>query len=381
MKIGITTFGCDLKSGMSRYVSNLITQFALISDDDFFEVLAHYSASTEYMAGVNNDNVNSVNVAEWLTHPLLNVAWHQSALPALCRRREYDVLFLPAASRRTPFQTPCPMIGTVHDLSPFHVSGKYDHSRNFYQTRVLPLLLRRLTHIIAISESTKRDIQKYVGVPEERITVVHHAADTDVFYPREQNAAIEAVRSYGIRSPYIIYTSRIESPGKNHLRLIRAFEKLKKEETIPHQLVVAGADWNGAKDVHDMAARSPYSNDILFTGFARGKDLPDLYCGADMLVFPSLFEGFGLPILEAMACGVPVACSNLSSMPEIAGGAAVLFNPLDVESIANGIFSILSSKERTIDMGNRGLKRAADFSWEKTASKTLDVIHKVAQSE
>jgi len=264
-------------------------------------------------------------------------------------------------------------------MSPFHILGKYDRSRNFYQMRVLPKLLKRLTHIIAISESTKRDIQEYVGVPEERITVIHHAADTDVFYPREKEATANSVHDYGIRAPYIIYTSRIESPGKNHLRLIRAFEKLKREESIPHQLVLAGADWSGANDVHKVAAESSFSKDILFTGYVHGKDLPNLYCGAEMLVFPSLFEGFGLPILEAMACGVPVACSNVSSMPEIAGGAAVLFDPLDVDSMAEGMLSVLSSEEERVALGRKGRKRADDFSWEKTARKTLDVFHKVVE--
>lgn len=379
MNIGITTFGCDLKSGMSRYVSSLIAQFASIADDDSIEILAHQSASSEYMAGANSDNVKSVSVAERLANPLLNVAWHQVSLPALCRRRGYDVLFLPAASRRTPFWSPCPTIGTVHDLSPFHVSGKYDQARSFYQTRVLPVLLRRLTHIIAISDSTKRDIQQYIGVPDERITVIHHAADSGLFYPRDREDAMNSVRSYGIRAPYVIYTSRIESPGKNHLRLIHAFEKLKRQEAIPHQLVLAGSDWHGAEEVHKTAAASPYSEDILLTGFVHGRDLPSLYCGADLMVFPSLFEGFGLPILEAMACGVPVACSNLSSMPEIAGDAAVLFDPLDIESIACGMFSILASEEKSAALSRKGQDRASEFNWEKTARMTLEVIHSVVE--
>jgi glycosyltransferase involved in cell wall biosynthesis len=311
---------------------------------------------------------------------LLNIGWHQAALPALCQRRKYDVLFLPAASRRTVLWAPCPTIGTVHDMSPFHIDGKYDFSRSVYQTRVLPQMLKRLTHIIAISESTKRDIQQYAGVPDNRITVIHHAADTSIFYPRAREAASNSISHYGIRAPYIIYTSRIESPGKNHLRLIRAFEQIKQDDGVPHQLVLAGADWHGAEEVHQAAAKSRFSSDILLTGYVKGEDLPNLYCGADLMVFPSLFEGFGLPILEAMSCGVPVACSNNSSMPEIAGDAAELFDPLNVESIAKSMLSILSSPEKAADIGRRGLDRAGEFSWGKTARKTLDVIHGVVNS-
>ena len=380
MKIGITTFGCDLKSGMSRYVSNLITQFdSIATGDNVFEVLAHDTACTEYMADVKSNYVNSASVAEWLSNPLLNVFWHQTCLPALCRRRNYDVLFLPAASRRAPLWAPCPTIGTVHDLAPFHSSDRYDSSRNFYQTRVLPQMLRGLTHIIAISESTKLDIQEFMGIPEERITVIYHAADTATFYPRDRETAQVVAQRYGIRAPYIIYTSRIESPSKNHLRLIRAFEKLKNQECIPHQLVLAGADWHGAQEVHKMAAKSPFKNDILITGFVDGNDLPEMYSGADMLVFPSLFEGFGLPILEAMACGVPVACSNVSSLPEIAGDAAVFFNPLDIDSIANGMYSIISSEKTSILLSRKGIDRAGEFSWEKTGRQTLETIRGVVE--
>lgn len=273
---------------------------------------------------------------------------------------------------------PCPSVGTIHDLSPFHIKGKYDPARTFYQQQVLTRLLKQLTHIIAISESTKQDIQHYIGIPDDRITVIHHAADTDTFYPRDKANSLQAVSRYGIRPPYIIYTSRIEHPGKNHIRLIQAFEKIKADENLPHQLVLAGADWNGADEVHRAAAASRFSEDILLTGFVDDRDLPHLYCGADLMVFPSLFEGFGLPILEAMASGVPVSCSNISSLPEIAGDAAALFDPHDIDSIAESMLTILSSEESAKLHAKAGLARAAEFSWAKTASKTLDIIHQVA---
>ena len=374
MKIGITTFGCDLKSGMSRYVTNLITQFSTIDKYNDIEVLLHERAKSEYFSGVENNNIKSVNVSETLKNPLLNVAWHQIALPSICRQRKYDVLFLPAASRRAPVWTPCPTIGTVHDLAAFHVSGKYDNFRNFYQNKLLPFMFKQLTHIIAISESTKRDIMGYVGVPEEKITVIHHAADTETFYPRDKQASIAVVKNYGIRAPYMIYTSRIEYPGKNHNRLIHAFEKMKKEHDIPHQLVLAGADWDGAKEVHLVANSSKYNKDILLTGFVKGDHLPFLYSAADMMVFPSLFEGFGLPILEAMSCGVPVACSNVSSMPEIADGAAVLFDPYDMDSIVDSLLSMVSSQDTCNKFAQKGFERSTQFSWQNTAQKTLDVI-------
>lgn len=376
MKIGITTFGCDLKSGMSRYVTSLITQFADFEGTDQFEVIAHESALHEYLSGVKNNNIPTLHVDERLQNPLLNVAWHQLSLPGVCKKQGYDVLFLPAASRRMPVWSPCPAIGTIHDMSPFHITGKYDHLRNLYQMKVLPKMFERLTHVISISESTKADILKFTNIREEDITVIHHAADTRVFYPRDKEQALASLSNYRIKSPYIIYISRIESPGKNHLNLIHAFEKLKRDEDIPHQLVLAGADWHGAEDVHLAAEKSQFSQDILLTGFVGSEDLPNLYSAADLMVFPSLFEGFGLPILEAMSCGVPVACSDISSMPEIAGEGAVLFDPHNVESMSKAMFKILSSNENKQIYSDKGLERAAQFSWQETARETLDVMRR-----
>ncbi len=363
---------------MGQYISNLVAELHNHVDENGFHLLAHESALEEY--STISVDAQRITIGEWLRTPVLNVFWHQFALPFICSRLSFDVLFLPAASRRTPIMAPCPTVGTVHDLTPFHVAGKYDHSRMFYQTRILPMLLKRLTRIIAVSESTKRDLIEFAGIPEERITVVYHAADPILFHPRNRSDALERMRGYGVRSPYIVYTSRIEHPGKNHLRLIHAFEILKAKEAIPHQLVLAGADWTRAEEVHKAASESPVRDDILFTGYVSSRDLPELYCGADMLVFPSLFEGFGIPILEAMSCGVPVACSNTSSMPEIAGDAAALFDPLDPNSIAHGVLGVLSSADARKRMAQKGLQRAELFTWREAASRTLDVIRDAAET-
>jgi glycosyltransferase involved in cell wall biosynthesis len=172
----------------------------------------------------------------------------------------------------------------------------------------------------------------------------------------------------------LLYVSRIEHPGKNHVRLIHAFERLKATEHIPHQLVFAGGDWGRADEVHRVADASDYNTDILFTGFVPSSDLPDLYCGADLFVFPSLYEGFGLPVLEAMSCGVPVTCSNVSSMPEITGDAAGLFDPYDEQAIEEAVRGPLVDSELRDRYVRRGLKQSRAFSWSTTAARTLEVI-------
>jgi glycosyltransferase involved in cell wall biosynthesis len=314
-----------------------------------------------------------------LHSPVRNVLWHQLELPRCCRERRFDVLFLPAGNRRLPVWSPCPTVGAVHDFSSIHVKGKYDRARTLYITRVLPFLVRRLTHVITISESSKRDILEYARVPEERVTVTPLAADPAVYFPADQEeAAAKLAARYPLRPPFILYTSRIEHPGKNHANLIRAFAKLKRAEKIPHQLVLAGSDWGRADQVHRTAEESGFAGDILFTGFVPGADLPRFCQAADIFVFPSLYEGFGLPILEAMSCGTPVACSNISSMPEVAGDAAALFDPYDEDSIASAIRSIITHADLRKRLAASGLDRSRQFSWAKTAAQTLAVIRSVA---
>ena len=380
MRIGVTTFGGDGgKSGISRYIISLLRELPKLDPASEFEALVY--ANEKRLFVPDGSRVRTVCFPERLRNPLLNVAWHQFSLPGWSRRRRYDVLFLPAGNRRLPFKVDVPTVGTVHDFSTIHVKDKYDPVRSCYIKRMLPVFIRRLTHVLTDSESSKRDIVEYARVPEERITVAPLAANEEVFYPREKAAAQQRMRErYGLRPPYILYLSRIEHPGKNHVRLVRAFERMKTREDFPHQLVLAGSDWVRARVVRSAAAESRFASDIVFTGFAPHEDLPDLYNAADLFVFPSLYEGFGLPVLEAMCCGVPLACSNLSSMPEVAGDAALLFDPHSEESIADAMSRMLSDRELRQEHVRRGLARGRLFSWRRTASQTLAVLREAAEA-
>ena len=380
MKIGITTFGCDAgKSGIGSYTMRLLDAFNRNTAGDAFEVLYHPSEEAVWTG--SRDNLSRFPVSDRVRNPVVNVAWHQVALQLLVRSRGYQVVFLPAGNRRVPVFSTCPTVGTVHDFAQLHIKGKYDPARTVYQNQVLPFMIRQLTHVITISESSKRDIMRHARVPEERITVIPHGVDHATYRPRDRGAALAAlVEKFGVRSPYILYISRIEHPGKNHVRLIEAFDMLKSKNGLPHQLVLVGSDWGRAEAVHDAAERSQYKNDILFTGFASGSDLPGLYAAADLFVFPSLYEGFGMPILEAMASGVPVACSNISSMPEVAGDAAVLFHPHDASDIHSAMERLLTNQALRLDTVRRGLERARQYTWEACAEQTRAVLHAAAAS-
>jgi glycosyltransferase involved in cell wall biosynthesis len=375
LKIATTTLGCDGGlSGIGRYASTLLERWTSNNVD-----LSIHGHNSDRAAFIPSDRkVEWRPVPEYWKKPLPSLLWHQVMLPQLVRKA--DVLFLPAGNRRLPVAHTVPSVGTVHDCSSFHVHGKYDRAREVYIKQVLPRLMQQLDHVITVSESTRRDIIDLCGVRPQDITVIPLAADTSTFFPRDPAVSrLHLKQRFGIVAPFLLYTSRIEHPGKNHSRLIAAFELLKKQHRIPHQLVLVGPDKERAAEVHRAAALSSAAADIIFTGSVPAADLPHLYSAADALIFPSLYEGFGLPLLEAMACGTVVACSDRSSMPEVAGNCAVLFDPEDPAAIARGILQLLS--ESPADRASRlqsGIQHVANFSWDRTAASTLNVLHRTA---
>ncbi|MBF0407935.1 MAG: glycosyltransferase family 4 protein [Candidatus Riflebacteria bacterium] len=376
MKIGITTFGCDSgKSGIGRYLIELLNELANLKTEHTFEILVYNSEKEIFIP--QNSGFKALTFPESIRSPLVNNIWHQIFPPLIAARRNFDVLFLPAGNRRLVFRAPCPVVATVHDFSSLHVPQKYDKARIFYIKKVLPMLMRQMTSIITVSESSKRDIVEYARVPDEKTTIIHHGVDHRRFFPGNRDkAALRLAEKFKIEKPFIFYISRIEHPGKNHIRLIQAFEILKREKHIPHDLILAGSDWDRASEVHQCADNSDFKSAIRFAGHISTDDLPDFYRCSDVFAFPSLYEGFGMPILEAMACGAPTACSDVSSLPEVAGEAAVLFNPMEPSSIADSLYKIISNHELRSNLVQSGIKRAVGMTWKKSAERTLEVLLK-----
>lgn len=380
MTFGVTTFGCDAgRSGIGRYAVSLLREFARDPAGDDIEVLVHRAERDTFLAEAPGLRVAALPGV--LTRPLADIAWHQSALPAWCAARRYDALFLPAGNRRLPAWCPCPTVGTVHDFSALHVESKYDRARMAYILKVLPALMRRLDHVLTVSESSRRDIIEYARVPPDRVTVTPLGVDHERFRPAADPAAArQAAAALGVTRPFVLYVSRLEHPGKNHAGLIRAFGLLaERRRDLPHDLVLAGPDWSGVEHVRAEAARSPVADRIRFLGSLPGDALTALYQAADLFAFPSLYEGFGLPVLEAMACGAPVACANVSSIPEVAGDAAALFDPADPGAVADALESVLAHPSESARLRAAGLARAATFHWARTARMTREVLHRVAR--
>jgi len=240
---------------------------------------------------------------------------------------------------------------------------------------LLPSALRRLDRIIAVSHWVKQELVNITGINENRIEVVPNGIDTSAFYlrPRGEESVV-LIQPFSFRRPYVLYASRIEHPVKNHIKLIEAFGIFKETTKYPHRLVLAGADSRGAERVKEAADASPYRNDIFFPGHFPSTSLPELYSGADIVVIPSMYEGFGMGVLEAMASGVPVACARAASLPETAEHAALYFDPLDAEDMADRMVALTANRDVQRECRRLGLEQVKNFSWDHCARRTLEII-------
>jgi glycosyltransferase involved in cell wall biosynthesis len=263
-----------------------------------------------------------------------------------------------------------PTVLTVHDLIFRHLPEHHKPLNRWYLNLTLPLYCRRADHVIAISECTRRDLIAAYDLPPQKITVVHEAADAR-FQPQSPEMVGLVRARYGLPPRYILFVGTIE-PRKNLTRLLTAFESLGAQGLTDGLVIVGKRGWLYG-DFFARLERSPARDAVLFPGYVPDEDLPAIYAGAQALVFPSLYEGFGLPVLEAMACGTVVVASNASSIPEVGGDAVLYFEPTDGEAMAASVRRALSEPDLAADLRGRGLARANRYSWERAARETQAV--------
>lgn len=267
-----------------------------------------------------------------------------------------------------------PTVLTVHDLIFRRYPAHHKRLNRWYLNATMPLFCRRADAIIAVSEQSKRDVVAAYGIPAEKITVIYEAADPR-FCPQPAATVAAARARYNLPGRYLLFVGTIE-PRKNLGRLLAAFERLHAAGLTDALVIVGKRGWL-YDDFFARLENSPAKGAVIFPGFVPDADLPAVYAGAQALAFPSEFEGFGLPVLEAMACGAPVVCSNTSSLPEVTGSAALLVDPLDVDALTDALRCVLADPALAADLRARGLAQAARFSWERAAAETLAVYHQV----
>ncbi len=307
------------------------------------------------------------------SHPLGDL-WEHLWLPGALDRSGVDVLHGPATLVPLTSSRHASVV-TIHDLVAFLFPDTIPHKYALYMRWLIRRVVHRADHIISVSQNTKDDLVQVLGIAPEKITVVHEAA-TSRFQPVEDPMALETVRRrYGIDRPFFYHLGNIE-PRKNLVRLIKAFLKVRSQRPGQVKLVISGQKGWLTNKIFRTLGPMDYGEDIIFTGYLPTGDLPLLMNASLAFVFPSLYEGFGLPVLEAMCCGTPVITSNISSLPEIVGGAAVLVDPYDERAIAGGMARVLDDADLRARLRRKGIERARGFSWERAAEGTLKVYRR-----
>jgi len=378
MKIGLDTFACNGgKSGIGMYLTHLLKR--ITPSQAQFELFGW-----EYEKYTYNDVAPNIEfIPQCFFHGRTsNALWHLYKYPKFASLRKFDACLFPAAHKHLPYKSPCPTIGVVHDMAAYWGTRKTRVHLGAILRMILPDSLRRLDRIIAVSEWVKQELIERAHIKENRIEVVPNGIDHVSFYPRQRNEeSVLLIQPFSFRRPYVLCVSRIDYPIKNHIRLIEAFGIFKEKTKYPHRLVLAGGDSNNAELVKEAAAASVWRNDIFFTGHFPLKSLPELYAGADFTVIPSMYEGFGMGALEAMACGVPVLCARAASLPETAEHAALYFDPYNAEDMADRMITISTNHEIYNESRQFGLERAKSFSWDRCVERTLQIIYETAGVE
>jgi glycosyltransferase involved in cell wall biosynthesis len=361
------------QSGIAQYVFALTRALIEHGEHDYtLFVLERDLELFQFARG----KVRLIAVPEHFRPPVKDILWHQTILPGLTKQLRLDVLHVPSY-RRMLWPRPCPLVATIHDLAPFHVRRKYSWSRMLYGRVVAPRLARRQDQIVAISEATAQDVAKFFRPAAERLNVIYNGLEHSRFFSGNSQEAKELnAKRFGLDRSFFLYVARLEHPAKNHNRLIAAFNQFKRETNSDWQLALAGGDWHGADEIHKAINGSPFAKEIRCLGFVPDDHLPDLYRAADVFVYPSLFEGFGMPPIEAMASGCPVISSTCGSLGEVIGNAAVHIDPEDVNSIAAQLRVLSADEAVRRRLRTAGFTQAARFNWANTAAETVKVYER-----
>jgi glycosyltransferase involved in cell wall biosynthesis len=354
--------GTYRSAGISSYILNLLRELPEADSRFFYRAYLH---DPLYSPPVGLD----VDRSRWNTgSPLRRIAWEQSRLAWAAGRLD----LLHGLAFALPRLASCPTIVTVHDLSFMRFPSAFRPFNRLYLSWITRSSTRRATRVIAVSESTRQDIIQFFGVEPDRVVVVPNGVTAE-FTPARGQTAVEAFRAaHGLPAEFILFVGTLE-PRKNLVRLVDAFAAYRQRATRPIKLIIAGGKGWYYQQLFARVEGLGLQNDVLFPGFIAAHELPIWFQAARVFVYPSLFEGFGLPVLEALACGTPTVTSRISSLPEVTGDAALLVNPEDTEELAAAIASVLDSPVKAAELAAAGPPRAAQFTWRATARRTAGV--------
>jgi glycosyltransferase involved in cell wall biosynthesis len=376
----VTRIGIDYTSavrqgaGIGRYTRGLI--MALAEIDRVHEYVL-FSAGRDPRGTSWPPNFRLRSLP--LTDRHLAILWQRLRLPVPVELFTGWVQILHSPDFVLPPTLGARTVLTVHDLSFMRHPECSSPSLLAYLLRAVPRSVRRADVLLADSESTRRDLVELLKVPEERVRVVYPGVEPRFVSEGEQHTMRQqdVLERYGIRPPYILGLGTLQ-PRKNYPRLIRAYGLLRRRYHVPHQLVIGGGRGWLHEQIDETIRQTRLHEDVRLIGYVADEDLPALYRAADVFAFPSLYEGFGIPVLEAMGCGTPVVTSMVSSLPEVAGKAALMVPPEDVEALAQAMWQLMSDQALRNDLVRRGYEQVKRFTWRQSAGKLLDIYSHIA---
>jgi glycosyltransferase involved in cell wall biosynthesis len=371
MKIGIDTFGCDHgRSGIGSYLHSFTANLPQLPDVEFelfgSEIDRYtYNSASEipFKAVAVPDSLGAER------------CWHYFRLNAFASACGYDAVLFPSIEKVLPLSARTPGVAIVNSI----VSNTLREDRDWALHMQVRRGLSKARKVIAASQYVRKDLVRN-GINPEKIEVIHNGIDHRLFFPQMQiDSETVNIKPFAIKRPYFIYGSRLAGPDKKHIELIKAFTLFKERTHLPHRLVLAGAEGAYSEEVHKAAFQSAAASDIFLTGFFPHESFPQLYAGADACIFPSENEGVGLPVLEAMATGIPVACSKAGALPEMGGPAALYFDSNNIEEISAAMEKIVTDGALREKMVAEGIEWTKRFDWGTTVSMTIDVIRKIGK--
>lgn len=354
--------------GTWTYTSNLVSCVSGLRSDHEFIVLANRRTASGFELRGGKTKVMTVDLD--VESRIKRVAWEQLALPKLVRDLRIDVLH--STGNTLPLRLKEKTVVTVADLQYTKYPENIPLARRMYLNWFVPRSVRRADLVIAISQHTKESIVHHFGVPAEKVKVIYLAGLSE----KDSKQTLESREGSGARRPYLLSVGS-SLPHKNLARLIRGYAKVASE--IPHNLVIVGEGFDQRGDLHQTLVDTGLagSERVQMRGFIGRSELLALYRQADAFVFPSLYEGFGIPAIEAMDSGCPVVAANCTVLPEVIANAGLFFDPLSVDSIAEALRKVCRSSTLREDLRTRGRLRAKQFSWEKMAAETVEAYEQV----
>jgi len=369
MKIAIDARGINWYkgTGIGTYTDKILKYMIKTHKENFYQI---YWSGEDYER-FENDNTKIV-IASKRHHRF----FEQHYFPKNLEKEKVDIYHIPQNGIGICDNIRCKKIVTIHDLIPYILPETVGRSYLSKFLKEMPRIIELSDGIITVSECSKKDILKFFPIDEDKVFVTPLAADSK-YKPLNKTECQETLKKdYDINKPFILYIGGF-SPRKNVASLMTAFSKILKNLDTEHDLVIVGANKDEGGSLNELSSDLNIQSNIKFTGFVPEDLLPVFYNACEVFAYPSLYEGFGLPPLEAMSCGTPIITSNISSIPEVVGDGGILIDPFNMKNLMYSLEALLNDNEIKNELASKALKRASDFSWKKTSEKTIEVYNKI----